>query len=261
MKPTVVISAGNYCQNNCTYCVSKSNTPEWSPRNLGTVPSEITDFEASKRWIDKFRPGAAIHISGGEPLLRADIVDCARVFTDAGYDTTMFTNGQLLPRRLALLALPLKWVVTYHQGCRVAFDEWLNRIEPLKTHPHILQTVVADREKYRWAIEHGPALEADGWRFWAKYAKYPAHQKRFFKVPRVGFGNVASHLLTLIVPNGSVYPCNSIKWGAVGNVFDMTFDRAKAESLDARTVHCARLKRCQAILTALAVESLPDPRD
>jgi MoaA/NifB/PqqE/SkfB family radical SAM enzyme len=262
MKPVVVLSAWNYCQNNCDYCVSKSNTPEWTLGQGGPAPGEVTDFEASKRWINRFRPGAAVHISGGEPLLRPDIIDCVRLFTDAGYDTTIFTNGQLLPRRLGLLELPLKWVVTYHQDCGVPFDEWLWRVEPIKSRPHILQTVVADREKYLWALAHGPKLEADGWKFWAKYAQHPEHQKRFFKVPRVGLENVASNLLTLIVPtDGSVYPCNSVKWGSIGNVFEMTMDEGKALSLDKNTKSCAKLKKCQAILTALAVESLDDPRD
>jgi MoaA/NifB/PqqE/SkfB family radical SAM enzyme len=72
---------------------------------------------------------------------------------------------------------------------------------------------------------------------------------------------VASKMITLIVPNGNVYPCNSTKKGPIGNVFDMTCDDRKSRSLDKHAEFCALNNRCSAFLTARAVESLPNPTE
>jgi sulfatase maturation enzyme AslB (radical SAM superfamily) len=151
--------------------------------------------------------------------------------------------------------------VTYHQDCGIPFHSWLGNVEPLKRRPHILQTIVANIRHRVWAEEHGPRLISDSWNFKTETDRAPFNQTRGGWVAATDAAEVASKMITLIVPNGNVYPCNSTKKGPIGNVFGMTCDDRKARSLDKHAEFCALNNRCSAFLTARAVESLPLPTE
>lgn len=259
MLPAVTVSAWNYCQNRCSYCVSGSHTDDWKLKCDQAIPNEeITDFTKTIKWIQKYRPDATVHVSGGEPLLRPDIVEQVQKVIDAGYDySTIFTNGLALRSRLRLLDLPLKWCVTYHQDCGIPVDEWLNIVEPIKSRRHVLHTVVSTLEHFKRAYELKPYFLNLGWNYIEKWDRRPENTMiPFFKAADEDIHDIASNRLTLIVPNGSVYPCNNIHKGTIGNVKEMTFDREKAASLNHITKSCAERNACSAFQTAALLETI-----
>jgi pyrroloquinoline quinone biosynthesis protein E len=86
------------CPLHCPYC---SN-----PVNLERASAELTTQEW-KRLIDEITGLGVlqIHFSGGEPLVRADLIDLVRHATAAGLYTNLITSGVLLNReKLAALA-------------------------------------------------------------------------------------------------------------------------------------------------------------
>lgn len=257
MKPAVTLSAWNYCPFSCTYCVSGSNAPEWKLTAEG--PKEITDFTQSLKWIDRYRPDATIHVSGGEPLSRPDIVDRMKEVIDAGYrDSTIFTNGLFLPERLGLLDLPLKWCITYHQDCGLSVDKWLSLVEPVREQRHVLHTVVSTFEHLRRAqVELKPLFIEKKWNYIEKWDRNP--QKTMvpdFTPNPDDIEDIASNRITLIVPNGNVYPCNHVKDGPIGNVFNMTFDFEKAIAMNAASRSCAMKNACSAFQTAALFDTI-----
>lgn len=255
MKPAVTLSAWNYCQNSCPYCVSGSNAPEWKPT---AAPKETTDFRQSLKWIDRYRPDATIHVSGGEPLLRDDIVDRMREVIAAGYqDSTIFTNGLLLPERPGLLDLPLKWCITYHQDCGLSVGDWLALVDPIRERPHVLHTIVSTLEHFKRAHEMKDLFFEKKWNYFEKWDRNP--QKTMvpnFTPNPDDIEDIASNRLTLIVPNGKVYPCNHVLDGDIGNVFDMTFDYEKARGMDAASKSCAVRNACSAFQTAALLDMI-----
>jgi len=85
------------CNANCVHCDIGGPIP-----NETRIPPE-----AYRRYIDEFRP-VVVQLSGGEPLLRADILDIVRNIKINPYNpyTILVTNGWLLTREryLALRA-------------------------------------------------------------------------------------------------------------------------------------------------------------
>jgi MoaA/NifB/PqqE/SkfB family radical SAM enzyme len=260
MKPTITVSAWNFCQNHCAYCVSGSHTAAYKVENCenGVPKNEITNFEQSLKWIDKFRPGATIHVSGGEPLLRPDIDEQIRLIVASGRtDTTIFTNGLLMQNHLSLLELPVKWCVTYHQDCGVSVDDWLSLVNPIKERRHVLHTVVSTLEHFKRAYELRPYFLSLGWNYYEKWDRRPENTMiHDFRANPADIEDIASNRLTLIVPNGSVFPCNNAKDGAVGNVFDMTYDKERAERMNEKTKSCAERNVCSAFQTAVLLETI-----
>jgi MoaA/NifB/PqqE/SkfB family radical SAM enzyme len=258
MKPAVTVSAWNFCQNRCEYCVSGSNTDEWKIKNGVILPdNEITNFEKTIEWINRYRHGASVHVSGGEPLLRPDIVEQVKRIVDNGNETTIFTNGIALRKHHELLEFPVKWCVTYHLDCGVPVDDWLRLVDPIKSRRHVLHTVVSTLEHFKRTYELKPYFEGSGWNFYEKWDRRP--EKTMlpnFKAPAEDIDDIASNRLTLIVPNGLVYPCNNVQEGAIGNVFDLSFDSEKALSMNEKTRSCALRNACSAFQTAALLETI-----
>jgi MoaA/NifB/PqqE/SkfB family radical SAM enzyme len=258
MNPTVTISAGNYCQLRCPYCVSGSNTDEWKPRS-DPPKHEVTDIVQTMKWIDRFRTSASIHVSGGEPLIRPDIVDFVSTILDFGYpDVTVFTNGLNVPGRARMLELPVKWCLTYHQACGLTAERWLRLVEPIKTRPHVLHTVCSNLDQMRRAHELRSVFS--GWNYIEKWDRNPQHTMiRDYHPDPHDLEDIASNRLTLIVPNGSVYPCNCATGAPIGNVVDMSFDRESAVLLDLFARSCALRNACSAFQTADLFSRIPIP--
>lgn len=257
MKPTVTISAWNYCQIRCTYCVSGSNCGLYQIDRVKTFPkSEITDFDASLKWIDKFRPGAAIHILGGEPLLRPDIVDCVKKCLTAGHsDLSIFSNGLALYEKIELLELPLKWCLTYHQDCGMEFQKWISLVEPIREKKHVLHTVISKMEHMKTTYEIKKYCKEYGWNFHPRFDRN-AQQTPIPGLKMDEMDDIASRQLTLIIPDGTVYPCSHVAAGPIGNVFDMSCDDDRARLTDPIAKQCAENNACSAYHSAALLDMI-----
>jgi cyclic pyranopterin phosphate synthase len=95
------VSVTDRCNFRCTYCMPAEGLT-WLPKD------EICSFEELTRLLSIFvRLGVrSIKVTGGEPLVRADLPTLVRMFRAAGpdLDISLTTNGVLLPRHAAALA-------------------------------------------------------------------------------------------------------------------------------------------------------------
>lgn len=83
----------NYCNSNCAYCSHAIN------RAVPEKKHEISHALAIKTIEDAAKMGVqAISVSGGEPLLRKDIVSLIRTVVDYKMIPVLLTNGLLLER-------------------------------------------------------------------------------------------------------------------------------------------------------------------
>ncbi|HWL89755.1 MAG TPA: GTP 3',8-cyclase MoaA, partial [Actinomycetota bacterium] len=95
------ISVTDRCNFRCTYCMPAEGLA-WLPKH------EILSFEELARLLRIFvRLGVrSLKVTGGEPLVRADLPVLVRMFREAGpdLDISLTTNGVLLDRLAAPLA-------------------------------------------------------------------------------------------------------------------------------------------------------------
>jgi len=76
-KPVVVWNVGQRCNLKCVHCYSQSHNREYA--------GELSTTEGENLIEDLARFGSpAILFSGGEPLLRKDLLDLGRLATDRG---------------------------------------------------------------------------------------------------------------------------------------------------------------------------------
>jgi organic radical activating enzyme len=292
MRPTITASVWNYCQIGCSYCVAGSHLERWRPKKTFEVwkpkgfellndyelrvkfgvewwheqcpdkdrflnPADVLSFEYMAAWLHEYRPGATIHLSGGEPLLRPDIEEQTAILIEAGFQVVMFTNGLLIDERRRLLDMPLKWCVTFHQNSGLSVQDFLGKIEPIRSRsrPLIVHTVISNmlQAKALSLFRH----YFDGYRFFEKWHKNPTRTTvPGFKYDPADVFDIASNRLSLITPDGAVYPCNTCRIGPVGNIYQGTFDAAKAAMMDVSSAECIRRNCCPAYQTAALLESL-----
>lgn len=253
-KPVVTLSVWNFCQNSCSYCASKSNLPEWkySP-NKPIEKKWITDIEASVSWIEKYRPDAAIHLSGGEPLLRPDIVEIVDSLLSKNFDVSIFSNGQNLPFRKELVSRNVKWCLTYHRSSGWGLEYWVRTVAPLRDCRHLVTSI----ETFD-TVRSAPSKFLDGWNYLPRFRDYPirtAGDESDGDNCDTGDA-IASRMLTLIVDQGFVYPCNTIRRGVIGNVHHQTYYHERARLIDAHAATCIRRNICGAYRSAVAMERL-----
>jgi len=91
--------ATSKCNSSCRHCFLPSE--KWIQQNelaspmIKKVFGEISrDFDASKIWI---------HITGGEPTLRRDLLEIVRFFSNLGFNVSMTSNGLLMGRSLLMI--------------------------------------------------------------------------------------------------------------------------------------------------------------
>jgi radical SAM protein with 4Fe4S-binding SPASM domain len=84
------------CNNSCGYCYNVWRAPEFAYER--DCPGELSTEEV-KRIIAKLQnevPVTSIGLSGGEPMLRADLPEIMRFIRSRGIKTLLLTNGTLL---------------------------------------------------------------------------------------------------------------------------------------------------------------------
>ena len=93
-KPVVVWNMGRRCNLKCVHCYSHSQNREYS--------GELTTEEGRALLEDLARFGSPVILfSGGEPLLRRDLLELAQLAKDLGMRAVISTNGTLITKRLA----------------------------------------------------------------------------------------------------------------------------------------------------------------
>jgi MoaA/NifB/PqqE/SkfB family radical SAM enzyme len=108
---------GGRCDLRCPCCASwRQTTPETPGKAWARAMREIA------AWL----PGAAVTISGGEPLLHADIAAITRAAGEAGLAVNLSTSGQPLDDALVeeLANWPLNGVTFSLDGFEATHDRW-----------------------------------------------------------------------------------------------------------------------------------------
>ena len=92
-KPVVVWNVGQRCNLKCIHCYSQSQDKEY--------PGELSSVEGKGLIEDMARFGSPVILfSGGEPLLRKDLLSLAHLATDKGMRAVISTNGTLLTKKM-----------------------------------------------------------------------------------------------------------------------------------------------------------------
>jgi hypothetical protein len=252
---TITVSIWNHCQYRCEYCVSRSNDPRWDPpKSWDEVkPGDLLDVGALDRWLSTFTPGARLHISGGEPLLRPDCEDAIELLARK-HETRIYSNGALIRERPKLLELPLSWIVSWHPT-QVSLDRFVRQVAPLEGHPVVGRVVLRDgddpsladrlRGRIPWALVVHPQWDRDPNRTW----------RGFGPDQNDDIDHVASERIHLIIPRngGEVWPCNSCAaaCGPIGNIETGWYRPELAVAMDIRARECVISNKCAAYQDAV----------
>lgn len=93
-KPVVVWNITKSCNLQCRHCYAQSENRDYS--------GELNTAEGKKLIKDLANFGSPVVLfSGGEPLLRGDLLELARVANDLGMRTVISSNGTLITKKLA----------------------------------------------------------------------------------------------------------------------------------------------------------------
>jgi Fe-coproporphyrin III synthase len=93
-KPVVVWNSAQRCNLHCMHCYSKSENKEYD--------NELSTEQAKNMINDLASFGVPVLLfSGGEPLLRKDIFEMAKLASDSGIRPVLSTNGTLITKTVA----------------------------------------------------------------------------------------------------------------------------------------------------------------
>ncbi|MDO8126106.1 MAG: 12,18-didecarboxysiroheme deacetylase [Candidatus Brocadiales bacterium] len=118
-KPVVVWNVGQRCNLKCIHCYSQSRDIEY--------PGELTTAEARAMLDDLANYGAPVILfSGGEPLMRGDLLELAHHAKSNGLRAVISTNGTLITREKAkeLKSVGLSYVGVSLDGMKETNDRF-----------------------------------------------------------------------------------------------------------------------------------------
>jgi len=118
-KPVVVWNVGQRCNLKCVHCYAQSQNKEYA--------GELSKEEGRALIEDLARFGSPVILfSGGEPLLRKDLLSLARMAVDLGMRAVISTNGTLITKKKAqdLKQIGLSYVGVSLDGMRQTNDRF-----------------------------------------------------------------------------------------------------------------------------------------
>jgi 12,18-didecarboxysiroheme deacetylase len=118
-KPVVVFNVTKRCNLRCVHCYAQATA--------GAAPDELTTAEALALLKDLKDFGVPVLLfSGGEPLMRPDLLDLVAWTVGAGLRAVISTNGTLITREMAgrLKDLGLSYVGISLDGTEATHDEF-----------------------------------------------------------------------------------------------------------------------------------------
>jgi 12,18-didecarboxysiroheme deacetylase len=118
-KPVVVWNMTRRCNLKCIHCYSNSADIDY--------PDELTTEEGKKLIADLAQFGSPVILfSGGEPLLRSDLIELAQYATDQGMRAVISTNGTLITKEIAarLKKIGLSYVGVSLDGLEKTHDRF-----------------------------------------------------------------------------------------------------------------------------------------
>jgi len=118
-KPVVVWNMTRRCNLKCIHCYSNSADIDY--------PDELTTEEGKKLIDDLALFGSPVILfSGGEPLLRPDLLELAQYVTDKGMRAVISTNGTLITKEIAakLQKIGLSYVGVSLDGLEKTHDKF-----------------------------------------------------------------------------------------------------------------------------------------
>jgi 12,18-didecarboxysiroheme deacetylase len=118
-RPVVVWNMTRRCNLKCIHCYSNSDDTDF--------PDELTTAEGKKLIDDLVKFGAPVILfSGGEPLLRPDLLELAQYATDKGMRAVISTNGTLITSEIAarLQKIGLSYVGVSLDGLEKTHDRF-----------------------------------------------------------------------------------------------------------------------------------------
>ncbi|PKN19702.1 MAG: 12,18-didecarboxysiroheme deacetylase [Deltaproteobacteria bacterium HGW-Deltaproteobacteria-6] len=118
-KPVVVWNMTRRCNLKCIHCYSASADIDY--------PDELTTEEGKKLIDDLAAFGSPVILfSGGEPLLRPDLLELAQYATDKGMRAVISTNGTLITKEIAarLKKIGLSYVGVSLDGLQKTHDRF-----------------------------------------------------------------------------------------------------------------------------------------
>jgi 12,18-didecarboxysiroheme deacetylase len=118
-KPVVVWNVGQRCNLKCVHCYSQSHNREYA--------GELSTAEGKNLIEDLVRFGSPVILfSGGEPLLRKDLLDLGLLATDRGLRAVISTNGTLITPKMAgdLKRIGLSYVGVSLDGMKETNDRF-----------------------------------------------------------------------------------------------------------------------------------------
>jgi len=118
-KPVVVWNMTRRCNLKCIHCYSNSADHDY--------PDELTTKEGKSLIDDLATFGSPVILfSGGEPLLRPDLLELAQYATDLGMRAVISTNGTLITREIAdkLKKIGLSYVGVSLDGLEKTHDRF-----------------------------------------------------------------------------------------------------------------------------------------
>jgi 12,18-didecarboxysiroheme deacetylase len=118
-RPVVVWNMTRRCNLKCIHCYSNSDNTDF--------PDELTTAEGKKLIDDLAKFGSPVILfSGGEPLLRPDLLELAQYATDKGMRAVISTNGTLITSEIAarLQKIGLSYVGVSLDGLEKTHDRF-----------------------------------------------------------------------------------------------------------------------------------------
>lgn len=217
------------CNMYCKQCIAGSHD------DIDTV----LDVDQLLKWCAQFTPGCAIHITGGEPTTRKDIVELLVKCVDAGHQTTLFTNGKRLNHIDGIKELPIIYHVTHHASQGMTYDDFFSAIDGIPKDRLIVCRRFCGRDALNDKLNVMKIY---------KRAGYELHWINMFSTyhKKPSADECAKDEIIMVGQYGEVFPCSTIRHGQLGNIYDMTFNGMPEK-------FCFNDKcksKCQALLSA-----------